>query len=249
VAAPDASTAACCVYTEADIDHAVERYGVPRQAVFAVGNPDLVRFGVSKDDLGACLSPAWAPSREVMYIDTALIEAGAVFDDADDFSRHLVDTKEALSRQGFHLLVKLHPAHFRTGVPELLAQNGVELCAGEDFLARLKNCCACIAEPSSLAVVPALVGMPLFLARYGELKEQEYGEVLTSYPGAQSLTDVHAFASLLAAGGTERNAGPSGEWIERNAGPLPAEEMPDRVAEVMASIISGDLRVHAPAWQ
>jgi hypothetical protein len=237
VAAPDASTAACCVYTEADIDHAVERYGVPRQAVFAVGNPDLVSFGVSKGDLGACLAPAWAPSREVMYIDTALIEAGAVFDGARDFARHLVETRDALAGQGFKLIVKLHPAHFRTGVPELLKQDGVALCTGEDFLVRLKNCCACIAEPSSLAVVPALMGMPLFLARYGKLAEQEYGEVLTSYPRARQLSDLSACNTLLAAERNDCDPERTTHWIEKNSGPLPAEDMPRRVAEVTAALI------------
>jgi len=89
VAAPDASTAACCVYTAADVGHAARRYRIPRQAIFAVGNPDLVRFGVTERYLGICLSPSWTPSKEVMYIDTALLEAGAVFDNAADFLQHI----------------------------------------------------------------------------------------------------------------------------------------------------------------
>jgi hypothetical protein len=239
VAAPDASTTACCVYTQADISHAVERYGIPEDAVVAVGNPDLVRFRVSKEDLGVCLSSNWARSKEVMYIDTALIEAGAVFDSAYDFSRHLLNTKEVLARQGLELVVKLHPAHFRTGVPELLKQANVELCASEDFLARLKKCCACIVEPSSLALIPALLGMPLFLAQYGKLKEQRYGEVLTSYPNAKFLADLHVISNLLAAVEGLENIEDATRWIHLNAGPVPAEEMPDRVSEVMAALISG----------
>ena len=43
-AARDARTTCCCVYTPADIEHAMARYGFQEAEVVAVGNPDLHRF-------------------------------------------------------------------------------------------------------------------------------------------------------------------------------------------------------------
>ncbi len=236
IAAPDAITTVGCVYTDADIEHAVERYRIPREAVFAVGNPDLVRFGVTEKHLGRCLSSAWKPSKEVMYIDTALLEAGAVFDDASDFVQHLLNTRQTLESQGFRLVVKLHPAHFRTGVPELLKGHRVELCGTDDFLSHLESCCACVVEPSSLAVIPGLMGVPVFLAKYGRLKDQHYGDVLNTFPKARTLIDLGSFKSLLDRVEHQHDA-ESTKWIKRNAGPLPAEEMPDRVATIVVSML------------
>jgi hypothetical protein len=239
VAAPDTSTTACCVYAEADMPHATERYRVPREAVCAVGNPDLARFGLREEDIGVCLSLRRVASKEIIYIDTALIEAGAVFDDADDFVRHLQETSAALVRQGFRLVVKLHPAHYRARVPKRLLELGIELCANEEFVTRLKSSTAAIVEPSSAALLPALLGLPLFLARYGKLREQEYGEVLTSYPRARVLDSIAELSSLAEEVVDGYASDGIHNWLRVNAGPLPAEEMPKRVATVIEKIIVG----------
>lgn len=247
VAAPDTSTTACCVYTNADTSHAVTRYGVPRQAVFAVGNPDLAKFGLQKEDMGICLSSEREGTKEILYIDTALIEAGAVFDDAKDFVRHLQETSEVLARQGFRLIVKLHPAHFRTGVADRLRQIDIELCANEDFVVRLKASSAAIVEPSSATLIPALLGLPLLLARYGKLSEQEYGEVLTSYPRARTLRSLDGFALLLEDIAKANLMDATRAWINANAGPLPAGKMPERVAGVCAVLAQqGEEKISAP---
>src|SRR5262249_34419016 len=49
LSARDARTDACCVYVDADIDHAVQRYGFQPEQVVAVGNPDLARFDLRAD--------------------------------------------------------------------------------------------------------------------------------------------------------------------------------------------------------
>jgi hypothetical protein len=238
IAAPDAATTAICVYTPADIAHAVNRYRLPIGAVHAVGNPDLERFGVASADLGVFLSTTDPPSNAVMYIDCAFIDIGLVFAGLNDYTAHMVQTNKALLAQGFRMVVKLHPAHFRTGLRERLVDNGIDVCENDAFLTRLKNCCACISEPSSLAVIPALIGMPLLLAAYGKMRDQRYGEVLTSYPRVQRLTDIASFESAYSAlrGSIDRE--PVDEWIAQNAGPLPANEIPQRIVRIVSSFDS-----------
>jgi hypothetical protein len=121
-------------------------------------------------------------------------------------------------------------------VPELLKKTGVRLCGDEEFVPQLKSACAAITEPSSAAIIAALLGLPLFLARYGNLRQQEYGEILAAYPRAMPLDSLDSFS------GSMRNLSKATadlsarEWISANAGPMPAEMMPERVADIVAMV-------------
>ncbi len=233
----DAMTTGCCVYTEADVTHAISRYGIPRERVFAVGNRDLVRFRLKETDLGCCLKHKPERRRQIIYIDNALIEVGAVFDSVSDFTDHLLRTSEALAKQGFDLLVKLHPVHYQTGVSEHLGKSGLYLVSDEEFVAVLKNTSAAIVEPSSASLIPALLGLPVFLARYGKLRDQKYGRVLLEYPLARELYSLDGMACLLDEIERKTRHEEILKWICDNAGPLPASEMPDRVAEAIMRLL------------
>jgi hypothetical protein len=237
-APPDCQTTIGCVYTKADVRHMARVYKVPEDRIYVVGNPDLSLFKLGSDDMGYRLSYRDSVSREVMYIDTALIEAGMVFDGKDDFVGHLVMTKETLEASGFKLVAKLHPGHFRTGVLYEAEKRNIEVCDKELFVTRLKRCCAAIVEPSTVAMIPAVMGLPLLLANYGKLKEQKYGHVLTTYPKAMPLTDVSLLPELVAK--IERTSDEKAvwDWINENSGPLPAEDMPERVAEAIDKVIT-----------
>ena len=236
-APPDAKTDACCVYTQIDVIHAAKRYGLSPEKIFPVGNPDLARFGVNEADLGAMSDLAVAANNtRVMYIDTGFIDIGLIFSGLEEFVEHILKTRDTLKRQGFDFVIKLHPAHFRTGAAQALVEKGVETCDNENFLLHLKDCAACITEPSSLAVIPGLLGLPVFLAKYGLLESLTYGEVLTSYPRSTLLPDLDEFGVLLS--DTQANADPYmlEAWISDNAGPLPSEAIPDRIANVISSV-------------
>jgi len=236
--ADDARTDGCCIYVTADFENAVQRYGYAEENVFVVGNPDLIHFGLKTEMIGSQLTLTLIDRTDVMYIDTGLVYTGGlVFKSNEEFVRHMIDTKDRLERRGKHLVFKPHPQHMGTPVHKALIDAGVDICSREDFLSRLLKCCACIVEPTSLSVVPALMGMPLLLANYGKLQEQRYGDVLTSYPRARMLSDVDDINSFLAAEQADFDLERTRAWIKDNAGPLPAEEMPERVANVVLKLI------------
>ncbi len=242
VVADDARTDKCCVYINADIDYAIKTFGFTRGDVIAVGNPDLIRFGLSSDMIGSFLKQPSATRFDVMYVDTGFIAGGLVFKSEYEFVKHIVDTRDMLAQQGKHLLFKPHPSHSGTGVLSALANSGVEICPNETFVSRLQRCCACIVEPSSIVVFLAFLGMPLFLAKYGALRGQSFGKLLSQYPRARPMYDIHDFNSLLAFEQAECDEEKTMRWIEQNAGPLPAAEMPDRVANVVHRLISEKLQ-------
>ncbi|MHB8632518.1 MAG: hypothetical protein ACYDBQ_00935 [Thermoplasmatota archaeon] len=236
-AAADSSTDACCVFTQADVTHAVRRYHMSPDAVHVVGNPDLPSFGLQDDDLGCCLQPGRDVANQVVYVDTAMIETAAVFNDAEEFVAHLVSTRDALKSQGLGFMVKLHPAHERTRIPAMVDWAGLVRCSKSDFVRELRRSRAAIVEVTTAAMVPALMGLPLLLAGYGKLGPQAFGPALTSYPRSSSLVDTHhAMQEIerLEAVDPEVTA----HWIEQNTGPLPSAAMADRVAAALAGMLA-----------
>lgn len=232
-AVPDSRALAVCVYTSADVSHAVEKYGYSPEDIHVVGNPDLSVFGLSSEQLGSALNKMSLLNDEIIYIDTGLIYSGKVFDDGDDFFIHLLTTRDALLEQNLKLSVKLHPDHFRTNFPSRLESAGIDVIDKNNFLSRLQACVAVIVEPSTASLIPALVGVPLLLACYGKLKGQGYGPVLLEYPRAQLLEDMSDVKDLLEEDCAKLNKAEIYKWIDKNVGPLPATLMPKRVAEVV----------------
>lgn len=237
--AADARASRCAVYTNADVEHARRVFGFQALDVLAVGNPDLSRFGFAPDMLGCALrSSGSAPVQTVMYIDTGLIATGLVFESRKSFIDHILNTARVLAAHGTTLLFKAHPGHDPEFLRDSFAGTGVELVSNEDFVPTLRACAACIVEPTTLALVPALMGVPLLYANYGDLSELRYGPVLTSYPRGQLLRQIEAFPTVLAEVFATDRTGATTEWAQLNSGPLPAEEMPDRVAELVLSMFA-----------
>lgn len=236
VAASDSLTSGCCIYTEADAIHATSKYGYTRKQIYVVGNPDISRFGLTEQKIGIGLDAERFTDNNIIYIDTGLVYAGMVFTSADDFLDHLVKLQLDLKQQNLTLSVKLHPDHFRTDLPARISHMGIKVLQNEEFTEALSTCTAAIVEPSTAALIPALIGIPVFLASFGKLLGQQYGGVLLSYPRCIPLLDpVRLKQALFERAAVDIAA--TQKWIQNNCGPLPAEKMPTRVADVLIKII------------
>jgi hypothetical protein len=233
----DTGTDIGCVYTAADVDHMNRNYQIPLNKIYVVGNPDIINFGLSAQDIGFGLSST-VDSSTLLYVDTALVMAGVVFNSVSDFIEHLLVTRDELEILGFDFIVKLHPAHYRTETPRILIENGIKLCTNADFIKQVKNSLAVIVQPSSAAVIPALLGVPVLLGQFGKLRQQSYGIVLSSYPRSRYLTNLSHVRTLLSDELHNLSINSVMDWIEVNRGPMPAEEMPIRAVNVMINLIS-----------
>jgi len=237
VAADDARTTRCCVYTRADVQHAVRTFGFPETHVVPVGNPDLPRFGLRKEMIGSRAHRVLT-AQEVMYIETGLVTVGYLFSSVKAFVQHLLATSSRLAEQGLRMLVKPkpHPAEYMQELVGSLRGTGIEVISNGDFLERLRSCAACVVESTTLALVPALLGMPLLYANYGILRSLQFGPVLRSYPRGHLLTDIGDAAALLRRDAETYDDRKLEDWIRDNAGPLPAEDMPRRVTDVLEEL-------------
>lgn len=237
-AAADAKTTKCAVYVQADVEHAMRFYGFMQEEVFAVGNPDLLKFGLEEGMIGNWVQPATVDS-SIMYIETGFSSVGLFFSSEQDFADHLISTSRSLAAQGFKMLLKLKPHGSNIDlIEQRLKGTGIELVTNESFLTELMACSACIVETTSLAMVPALMGMPLLMTKYGNLKSLGFGAVLTSYPRGHLLEDVSDVAGILHKNAQTSDSSKLNDWISLNVGPLPPEKMPERVAAIVEEMIA-----------
>lgn len=235
-AAADCRTTRTAVYTRADVDHAVEKYGHPPDHVHVVGNPDISMFNLDENRLGCASADDNRLKNEIIYVDTGLIYAGMVFDGPDDYYAHLIATRDSLARQGKDLAIKLHPHHFRTDFPARLEAAGIEILSNANFTERLVGCGAALVEPSTAAIIPGLLGVPIMLVRYGKFAGQGYGKVMAQYPRARPLDDPDRLQAILEEESGSLDVTAVRHWISENVGPLPADHMPDRVAEILDAL-------------
>jgi len=245
VGAKDARTTKCAVYIQADVEHAMRFYGFKQEDVFVVGNPDLIQFDLDEKMLVSWTRPEISqPS--VMYIETGFSSVGLFFSSTEDFANHLISTSRSLAVQGFRMCLKLKPHGSNVHlIKKHLEGSGIELVSNELFLPKLIACSACISETSSLAIVPALMGMPLLLAKYGRLNSLGFGELLTNYPRAYVLEDVSDVSNILLKDARTFDVGEINTWKNLNMGPSPINKMPQRVAEIIDKMIVSNDRAES----
>lgn len=242
VPADDAIPTKCCVFISADIKDAVMRFRFERNDVAVVGNPDLIAFGISATDIGSLLAEDMSKNDTVMYIDAGLASLGLNFNSVTEYANYLIDIDRQLKIMQRRLIVKIkpHPPTYKATLTKLLGKEGIFVVDNKDFLNRLKRCCACISEPSTLGLIPALLGMRVFLAKCGALSCLLYGTVFTSYPRAEYLEDIRQINELLLAPRSACEPHRVSSWINENSGPMPAEEMPMRVAQVVLDTLHAE---------
>lgn len=238
-AAADAKTTKCAVYIKEDAEHAIHCYGFLKQDVFVVGNPDLIAFGMEQSMTGQWSSPVKDSEKSIMYIETGYSSLGLFFSGTKAFVDHLIDTSNSLAAQGYKMRLKLKPNQVNSkSIEQSLAETQIELVTNEKFLQSLMGCSACIVEATSLAMLPALMGMPLLLAKYGDLKSLSFGSVLTGYPRSYLLQDISNVSDIMLKDAQTSDSGKLNDWIDLNVGPLPPEKMPERVTAIVDEMIA-----------
>ena len=236
--AGDSITDICLIYSLADEVYAKKNLGFTSDRISVVGNPDLEQFGIKEEMVSSFNILDFTKKENVMYVDTSLILRGSIFSNVDEYIDHLDRLRKKLQILEKHLILKLHPSFDATDVPERLFEQGFDLCEHKQFVPRLITCCSAIVEASTASLVPAYLGMPIFLAKFGKLKKHEFGEMFLNYPRAKTLNDLQQLSELFQVGGFLRAYTDSvlTEWIDINVGPKPFDGMPNRVAALILAV-------------
>jgi len=237
--ADDTITDICLIYTEADRYYALKNFRFVNESIRVVGNPDIERFGLEEKLINSFTKEQFTRNNDIMYIDTSLILRGAVFRTVSHYIQHLTELSEDLNRMGKHLVVKLHPNFDKTDIPLKISAAGIDICSHSVFVERLTRCSCVITEASTAALIPAYMGMPLFLAQFGSLSTHSFGTLISQYPRATLLNHVIDLNNyfqdpLLLVQFLNKEVG---EWIDLNIGPLPINQMPHRVVREILYLV------------
>ena len=237
----DSLTSKCAVFIEADVSHPVNYYGFLESNVVVIGNPDLIRFSLVEDQLNSWKDNVADRKKTIMYIDTGSIELGLFFNGSQDFLDHLIKTSKSLFKDGYQMQIKLKPSAFYgleySIFSQILVNNNIELIDNETFIEALNKVSACIVETTTVALIPALLGVPILLAKYGKLCNLGFGQVLTGYPKSRFLYSLDNVSQLLNEIKLQNDEKILESWIENNSGPLPSQLIDKRMADLIQELI------------
>lgn len=234
-AAPDSVADALCTYIDADVDYAIKNSGYELPQITVVGNPDLASFGLTQDLVDTWMPPTSSECNTFVYVETNLLGYGSIYRSPQEFVAHVESIHRTLLAGDCRLIFKPHPST-SAKILEQIERKGIEICNTQSFVKCLLGSLASIVEPSTAALIPALLGMPLLMASMGRLSRLEFG-LLASYPRARYLHSMLELRHVLAEEKSAFDPNLTHRWILENSGPLPAHMMPDRVADALLALI------------
>lgn len=232
----DAVTSYICVFNEFDQKQAARKFSIPLERVKVVGSPDILKFPGLEGLISSYIHEKSFSNESVIYIGTGVRGTKMKLLDDKDYFKYLLGTYKALKFHNKKLVLKLHYSRLES-MNKFFGDidSDVSFCDDKDFITELQKSCGAIVEPSTAALVPLLMGKPIFLTRYGALSGLEFGEIISSYPKALSidcLDDLGKINSPIAYNESETK-----EWIDSVSGPLPATRMPFHVVSIIESAI------------
>jgi len=233
----DAVTTYICVFNEFDQKQAARKFSISLDRVKMVGFPDILKFPELEKLICSYTNEQSFSNESVIYIGTGVRGTKMILLDDKEYFKYLLNTHKALKTHNKKLILKLH--HTRVeAIQKYFSRidSDVVFCDDNEFVRELQKSCGAIVEPSTAALVPLLMGKPIFLTRYGALSGLEFGSIITLYPKALSidhLNDLCKIIQPIANTESETNA-----WIKSVAGPLPATDMPFRVVSIIESAIT-----------
>lgn len=238
IPARDSRATRCCVYTKADYVTTEVKWKYESGEVVAVGNPDLGRFGLDEKLLGSAIRSSAVPDRRIVYIDSGISSHGTNFSSDREYVSYLQNCARSLRERNYNLCVKLkpHPSSRFEFLRDQLMRDGITVLENDEYVPALVSSSGCIAEPSTASLIPCLLGLPVFLARVGKLNTLLYGDVFDKYPRAMYLGSWEDIPDHILPIPEAVTARATDAWIADNAGPMPAADMPKRVARVVLEL-------------
>lgn len=219
------------VYIAQDVDIMINAYGNKPSSVSVVGNLDLKVHSIKNTEVAMLCTRSNPQSSSirsnVIYLDTALYHEGIIFKTQSEYLDHLIATNDALRKQSLRLCIKLHPAWNASSLPLLLFEHGVNVLDAFSTKTAILNAHSVLTEPTSLSILPAVLGAKVALASYGKLKTLQFGTLITSYPAAFHCHEISTYRDCI--DNMTINTSRQLQWIETNKGPWPPHLFAHRV--------------------
>jgi hypothetical protein len=225
----DSATTIGCVWAKVDVVHMFELYRIPISGIYVIGNPDLLKFRLSENDVLFGRKNLRSKSNHVVYIETAFNNAGVVYTSNSDFIGEMINLKDSLEDYGLVFKLKLHPSNFNNEfIINELRKSQIDIITDDDYLLELKSALGAIVEPSSAIIVPCILGIPIFLNNVGRMASIPFGKMIYDYPGTVILRSMVDLAQIECTD-TDNSTADYQRWIDLYAGNVPPLDISDRL--------------------
>jgi hypothetical protein len=232
----DAVTTYICVFNEFDQKQAARKFSLSVDQVKVVGSPDILKFPGLENLIFRYTNEQSCSNESVVYIGTGIRGTKMMLSDDKEYFKYLHNTYKMLKSHKKKLKLRLHYSRVEI-IQKYFStiDSDIVFCDDDEFISELKKSCGAIVEPSTAALVPLLMGKPIFLTRYGPLSGLEFGSIISSYPKALSINHFNDLSKIIKPVANLETE--TIEWIKSVAGPLPASNMPFRVVNLIKSTI------------
>ncbi len=226
----DSQTDLLFIYTEADLKYAIDTYHMNKNNIHIVGNPDYSSFVLKKSDIKSRINQI-LNTNKVIYINTGTLEEGVVFTSLNDMIKYYKNICNYLKSLNKKLLIKLHPSLEKQSILKKFKELDIKIISKKNLINEIKDSEFAIVEPSTVSILPAIIGIPVFLTKLGKFKSQDYGKVLTSYPKSIYLKNLNQLQKGFKTDSFKIDK--IDNWLDFNIGPSEFSKMPERTAKII----------------
>jgi len=223
----DARTDMVFVFNKYDQIHAHGKFDIPVDKIHVIGVPDFLKFGMKDDMVGILGNTDTGNRSTVFYIGTGNRGSHYLLSKDEKYIEFLLKISRELKKQNITLVVKLH--YSRLTVIKKLEENykhELVVCKSEEFLETLKASIATISEPSTAALMPIALGMPILFPQFEDFQTLTFSDTLKEYKRSKTLTRLEDLANIRL---FTKHSSVAAEDLSEICGPLPISKFSDRV--------------------
>ena len=201
--------------------------------IYVVGNYNLLELGMKKELFNSYLKNF---KNDILYIDS-----DSVFrtfnGNKDLYIEYIKKLNKIVENNGFKLHIKLHPLSIEKNLDTEIHKYNIKIVEQEEILHVLKKVKYVISEPSSITIIPCLMGIPLLTPILNPFNKKKYGTIINNYPSRLSFSSFKELDFMFKEYKFKTNKKKLEYWIRNHAGPLPPSEFSKRVLEIVKKII------------
>jgi hypothetical protein len=237
IASKDARTDIICVFNDFDKKQALNKFYINKENIYVVGYPDILKFKGLEDSICKYINEDSYNNETILYIGTGARGTRLRLANDELYFKHLLRTYRELQKYNRKVIFKLHYSRINSVIKEFnnIGEYPV-FCDDNEFIYYLIDSCGAIVEPSTAALVPVLMGKPIFMTQYDMLDGLKFGNILESYPKAISIFNISDFIKTTTP--VKFSNKKIRDWIKLVSGPLPSSMMALRVVKTIMLAIN-----------
>ena len=227
---------AYCVFLKSDKNKLVSQYKdlIDKNKIYIVGNYDLNLFKLIPENINSYNINN--KSRNILYFDSDCINR--TFDgNIQNYIKYILKIRDILKLNHFNLKIKLHPNSLNNKVKFELSKLFIENIEKNNLINLLLKSKYVITEPTSIAAIACLTGIPIITPLIEPFNKKRYGKMIDEYPNRKYFSSFKDLDNILKNPIIYSDKIKINNWLDNYAGPLPPSEFPNRVLKVVKKFI------------